>query len=109
VRAVDEAELVMGMERHEVPTMFVHGHTAPADVQYVEETLCAALLCSPAVRYSIVWIEAAALPVSVEIEAGVSTGTIDARREGTSVRNAGDACVAALVRSLAPAFVENGA
>jgi hypothetical protein len=47
--------------------------------------------------------------VSVEIEAGVSTGTIDARREGTSVRNAGDACVAALVRSLAPAFVENGA
>ena len=46
----------MGMERHEVPTVFVHGHAAPSDVGYVEDRLCAALH-DTVVRYSVLWID----------------------------------------------------
>jgi hypothetical protein len=89
------------MERHEVPTVFVHGHVEPLDVGYVEERLCAALLEAPAVRYSVLWIDTVAGPI-VEIEAGVIAGPIGARARGATVRIAGDMCIGMLRERLAP-------
>jgi hypothetical protein len=85
------------MERHEVPTVFVHGYADPTDVRYVEERLSAALLDAPAVRYSVLWIESGPPTVAVEIEAGASSGTISARMVGVSVRDVGDASIAELL------------
>jgi hypothetical protein len=89
------AHFPTGMRGHEVPTVFVHGSATSADVQYVEDQLCAALLVAPAVHYSVLRIDAAVPGASVvEIEAQVDGGSIGARRTGTDVRSAGDASVA---------------
>jgi hypothetical protein len=105
----DRAGTERDMQRHEVPTVFVHGWADPLDVQYVEDRLCAALLRSPAVRYSVLWIEATTAPLMVEIEAGVGDDIVNERRSGTTVRNAGETCIAAFVRRIAPVVATNGA
>jgi hypothetical protein len=94
--------------RHEVPTVFVHGHAVPSDVRYVEEQLVVALVTSSTVQYSVLWIDTiAAVDVTVEIEAGLTTGTVGSRVEGPTVRRAGDACIAAFLQRM-PVLVENG-
>ncbi|MDQ1521623.1 MAG: hypothetical protein QOI55_2696 [Actinomycetota bacterium] len=94
--------------RHEIPTVFVHGHAAPNDVQYVEQQLIVALLNSSAVQYSVLWIDTVvSTDVAVEIEAGLVTGTVGSRVTGTSVRAAGDACIAAFLHRM-PVLVDNG-
>ena len=90
----------MGMERHEVPTVFVHGHAAPSDVGYVEDRLCAALH-DTVVRYLVLRIDTVG-GAAVEIEAGIATGPIGARASGPSVRAAGDTCVGLLLQRLSP-------
>ncbi len=90
-----------GMQRHEVPTVFVHGAAAPADVQYVDDQLCTALLAAPAVHYSVLRIDAAVPGASiVEIEAESDLGRIDARCTGVDVRSAGDASIADFVERI---------
>jgi hypothetical protein len=115
-QAHDVSPTRIGMQRHEVPTVFVHGRANAPDVRYVEDRLASALLLAPAVRYTVLWIEAATVPVRVEIEAGTVGTTVatwvgtpvNACCDGATVRAAGDACIALMLRRLSPVLTENG-
>jgi hypothetical protein len=97
-----------GMQRHEVPTVFVHGHAAPADVREVEEHLWVALLRAPALQYSVLWIETSTVEIRVEVEAGLRSGVINARGDGATVGAAGDNCIRRLMEQFSAVLVQNG-
>jgi hypothetical protein len=94
-------EVAMGMERHEVPTVFVRGHADPRDVQYVERQLCNALREARPVSYTVLYIDATPTRAVVEIEAGSVDGTVAERAEADTVRQAGDSCIGAMCAHLA--------
>jgi hypothetical protein len=101
----------MGMERHEVPTVFVRGGAAPDAVRDVEASLVAALARTRRVTYSVLWIEADTPgEIAVEIEVGTTAGPVGARAEGSALRATGAACIAMLGErlDLDPLLVENG-
>jgi hypothetical protein len=97
------------LQRHEVPTVFVRGTVVPDDVQHVEDMLSAALFAAPDVHYSVLTIEASPDLVRVGVEAGVGADVVDEIGTGTTVRAAGEACMAAVRRRVEPVPLANGA
>lgn len=97
----------MGMERHEVPTVFVRGVAAPSDVGYADQRLQAVLLeCPCAVRYAVLWIATDGVDgIEVEIEIGSADAPISARAVGTKLCDTADACLELLVDQLTATLV----
>jgi hypothetical protein len=94
------------MQRHEIPTVFVHGSAAPEDVRYAEDLLCDTCGQLPSINYSVLWVDAAmsldnAFEMVVEVELGLGGDIISSRGAGATVRVAADVCMDELRRALA--------
>ncbi|MCU1430376.1 MAG: hypothetical protein JWL83_4376 [Actinomycetia bacterium] len=99
----------MGMERHEVPTVFVRGAAVPGEVAYAERELRLALLSARAVSFVVLSIDTEGVdPAVVAVEVGIDGEDIEARAAGATVRIAADLCIEDLIAHLARSLVENG-
>jgi hypothetical protein len=98
----------MGMERHEVPTIFVRGFASPLEVAYADRALQVALLRARTVRYVILWVDVeGASPALVEIEVETDDSLVNASATGATVRAAADRSIAKLIADLARSLAES--